>query len=260
MKKHQPINMRDLYLVRHGLSQSNLDLSVNRRTPDHAIELAPEGHRQAAEAGKKLADQLARQRDQMQKAFPDSENQIIKVRLMVSPYVRTRQTAEGITTALKAEGIDYSLREALSVREQSFGLFDGVPDDELPKIFPLEYAHYKKHTDFEGEFFAPMPLGESRAMVSDRVRDCFGTILRDMSGDDPVTSMIVVSHGVTIRCFIMSWLHRQWEWCENQPNPDNCSITRIFGTKGNWNCDSFFEGFKHKRANSQDRREDGTIG
>lgn len=258
--RHQPIGTRDLFLVRHGLSQSNLDLAINRRMPDHAIELAPEGHKQATAAGKKLADHLARQRDQLLKAFPDRQDQIAKVRLLVSPYVRTRQTAAGIAKELEAQGITYDRREALSLREASFGLFDGIPDAELPVLFPLEHAHYNKHKELEGEFFAPMPLGESRAMVADRVRDCFGTILRDMSGPDPVTSMIVVSHGITIRCFRMEWLHREWEWNEKTENPDNCSITRIFGAQGNWSEEQFFAGFKHKRENSQDRREDGTIG
>lgn len=258
--RHQPIGTRDLFLVRHGLSESNLDLKVNRRMPDHAINLAPEGLRQAAAAGKKLAEYHARQRDLLLKAFPDREDQIAKIRLMVSPYARTRQTAAGITAGLDAEGLIYDVKEANSLREQSFGIFDGIPDSELPVLFPNEHAHYQKHTEFEGEFFAPMPLGESRVMVADRVRNCFGTILRDFNGDDPVTSMIVVSHGVTIRCFRMEWKHHPWEWCEKEPNPDNCSITRIHGTKGNWNEELFFAGFKHKRANSQDRREEGTIG
>ncbi|MGA2127065.1 MAG: hypothetical protein ABSG76_13030 [Xanthobacteraceae bacterium] len=44
-----------------------------------------------------------------------------------------------------------------------------------------EYDHYDKHKRFEGEFFAPMPLGESRVHVADRVKGVFGTILRDAS-------------------------------------------------------------------------------
>lgn len=259
-KRHQPIGTRELFLVRHGLSESNLDLAINRRMPDHAIELAPEGHRQAEKAGKKLAEHLARQRDQLLKAFPEREDQIAKIRLLVSPYVRTRQTAAEINKGLDREGLIYSQCETLATREQSFGLFDGIPDAELSVLFPLEHAHYKKHSDFSGEFFAPMPMGESKAMVADRVRDCFGTILRDMSSDDPVTSMIIVSHGVTIRCFRMEFHHRAWQWCEKEPNPENCAITRIHGTQGNWSEEQFFAGFKHKGANSQDRREDGTIG
>ena len=29
---------------------------------------------------------------------------------------------------------------------------------------------------------------------------------------NPVGSFIVVSHGVTIRCFRMQWMHYPWEW------------------------------------------------
>jgi hypothetical protein len=63
----------------------------------------------------------------------------------------------------------------------SFGLFDGIADEDLPKIFPLEYEHYDNHKRFEGEFFAPMPLGESRCNVADWIKGVFGMILRDAS-------------------------------------------------------------------------------
>jgi 2,3-bisphosphoglycerate-dependent phosphoglycerate mutase len=76
-----------------------------------------------------------------------------------------------------------------------------------------------------------MPLGESRCDVADRVKGVFGTILRDASIDRPipVTDFIVVSHGVTIRCFGMQWMHYPWEWYEREKNPWNCSIQLIEG-------------------------------
>ncbi len=239
--------MPKIYLVRHGLSASNLDLEVNRRMPDHKIDLAPEGVRQAAEAGNALAENI----------MPGE-----RVRLLVSPYARTRQTAQQIQNALTERKIGFDVRENLQLREQSFGLFDGIPDDKLQETFPLEYAHYEKHTKFEGEFFAPMPMGESRARVADRVRGTFGTILRDMRSDreSPVEHMIVVSHGVTIRCFRMEWMHKPWEWTENEPNPDNCSITMIEGSSGNgWMEREIFKGFKHDKKSQQQIREEGHV-
>jgi Histidine phosphatase superfamily (branch 1) len=44
---------------------------------------------------------------------------------------------------------------------------------------------------------------------------------------NPVGSFIVVSHGVTIRCFRMQWMHYPWEWYEREKNPRNCSIQLI---------------------------------
>ena len=251
-----------IHLVRHGLSESNLDVSVNRRKPDHAIDLADEGRQQAAEAGHRMAMAIQASRAQ---APSESSSGFVhsRVRLLISPYARTRQTAEGITGALDSAGIHYSTKEELAIREQSFGLFDGLSPEELKDMYPKEYAHYDKHSNFEGEFFAPMPMGESRARVSDRVRTCFGSILRDMSGRDspPVTDMIIVSHGVTIRCFRLAFMHRPWEWCERKPNPANCSILTIEGETGRgWKEYQTFEGFPHPGHTLQKLREEGHVG
>src|SRR3546814_1710099 len=77
-----------------------------------------------------------------------------------------------------------------------------------------------------------MPMGESRAQVADRVKGVFGTILRDAdpNRDDPVQNFIIVSHGVTIRAFILQWMHFNFEWYGRQTNPNNCSVNLITST------------------------------
>ena len=35
-------------------------------------------------------------------------------------------------------------RESIYLRELEFGLFDGIADEELSVLFPVEYAHYTK--------------------------------------------------------------------------------------------------------------------
>ena len=122
-----------IYLVRHGQSEANLDKTVNKRLPDHQVELSSEGHRQAAAAGEYLVAALPRDR---------------RVRILCSPYLRTRQTSAAIEKALTAAGIPFDRREAIELREISFGLFDGIADEDLPKLFPRESAHYKKHKRF----------------------------------------------------------------------------------------------------------------
>jgi len=138
-----------------------------------------------------------------------------------------------------------------------------IADEDLPKLFPREYEHYEKHKRFEGEFFAPMPLGESRCHVADRVKGVFGTILRDASADrpNPVTDFVVVSHGVTIRCFRMQWMHYTWEWYEREKNPQNCSAQLIEGRGGGGYTDRLvFDGFEITRPSQQERREEGQVG
>ena len=57
-----------------------------------------------------------------------------------------------------------------------------------------------------GRFYAKVPLGESRMDVCLRVKQFFGTIQRDATRHG-ITDLIIVSHGVTIRAFLMMWLH-----------------------------------------------------
>jgi broad specificity phosphatase PhoE len=236
-----------IFLVRHGQSEANLDKSVNARLPDHRVELSTEGHAQAAEVGGYLARQL---------------QGASRTRILVSPYVRARQTAAAIEKALAASAIRFDKREATELRELEFGLFDGFADEDLPKAFPREYEHYDKHKRFEGEFFAPMPLGESRCNVADRIKGVFGTILRDAAIDRPerVSDFIVVSHGVTIRCFRMQWMHYPWEWCEQEKNPRNCSVQVIEGHASGYMDRLVFDGFEGAKRSLQTRREEGHVG
>jgi 2,3-bisphosphoglycerate-dependent phosphoglycerate mutase len=243
-----PVRAIRIFLVRHGQSEANLDKTVNSRLPDHKIALSPQGREQAAEVGRFLAQSLALSG---------------RLRILCSPYVRARQTSELIEKALAAAAIAFDKREAIELRELQFGLFDGIADEDLPRLFPREYEHYEKHKRFEGEFFAPMPLGESRCDVADRVKGVFGTILRDASVDrqNPVTDFIVVSHGVTIRCFRMQWMHYSWEWYEGERNPPNCSAQLIEGHTGEGYSDRLvFAGFEVARPSRQTRREEGNVG
>lgn len=199
-----------IYLVRHGESEGNVDKTSYHRKPDHAIELTDLGHEQAFKAGQFLRDHFNKE------GLLDHP-----IRLWTSPYKRTRQTSDGIE---HGSGHIFKDRyEEISLREQQFGLFDGYEDEELGKVFPMEYAHYQKCLNFSGKFYASMPLGESRCQVAERVKPFFGTLVRDAETKD-IQTIVVVSHGTTMRAFIMQWLHLTPEWFETEKNPHNCSI------------------------------------
>lgn len=268
----------NLFLFRHALSAANLEKSVNMRLPDQRVPLADgfgsglgaegsdaapynrdeDGKWQARESGLKLAEMIA--------GDPRFHG---RTRILCSPYLRTRQTAEGIKSAFDSKGIAYDVREEISLREISFGLFDGFSDEELKVEFPREHAHYQKHVEIEGEagakdgeFWAMMPMGESRAQVADRVKSgSFGTILRDAdpAREDPVLNFVIVSHGVTIRTFIMQWMHHGFEWYGEQKNPWNASVNLIESDGGAYKHSVVIDGYHHERATAQDKREDGRI-
>lgn len=216
-----------IFLVRHGESVANVDKSVHFTVPDHAIGLSERGVKQAERAGNFLGNYIE---DNIKAKFDIRFN----LSVWVSPYKRTRQTADEIV-----KGFDYihwsfgpkvRRQEHINLVEQQFGLFDGLEDDQLAAKYPAEHQHYKKCEDFEGKFWARMPLGESRFDVAVRVHQFFGTIQRDNDkyGRDNV---IIVGHGVTLRAFVMQWLHLPFEWFEAEPNPKNCSIRMIDGGK-----------------------------
>ena len=243
----RPIN---ILLVRHAVSQANLDRSLYTRFPDTHVPLAQEGHVQARAAGDAVATWIK------------SQQEPAGTRIYCSPYQRTRETSLHIEAALKDQGLAYDRIEELALREIGFGLFDGLTDEELPKLYPREHAYYQKHVDFEGEFYAPMPLGESRAQVADRVKGVFGTLIRDNRERENswrIKNFVIVSHGVTIRAFIMQWLHLTPEWFQTQTNPANASIAMISSDGVSpYELTALFEGFPH-RPTKQDKREAGIV-
>lgn len=250
----------NLLLVRHAISEANLDKTVNARLPDNQVPLATEGHQQARMAGEAIADWLQSPQTTVGGNTMDQPWVAERTRILCSPYRRTRETSQQIEEALTLKRIAFDKREELALREISFGLFDGIADEELPQAYPREYAHYQKYVDFEGEFYAPMPMGESRAQVADRVKGVFGTIIRDNLAADPIKNFIIVSHGVTLRAFQMQWLHETPEWYDQQTNPYNASVTRIWSDADEgYQVERLFEGFPHAR-DKQLAREEGKVG
>jgi len=211
----------NIFLIRHGESLAQSEgKHIHLEMADHAIPLSEKGHAQAHTAGLFLSNYLAQ-----------SDNEELRCarkefRLWLSPYKRTRETADGLSFFLSSWVLDR--REHVLLCEQQFGLFDGIFDEDLANKYPREYEHYDKCERFEGRFWARMPLGESRFDVAQRVHQAFGTFQRDAEKHD-IRNLIVVCHGVTLRAFVMMWCHKTPEWFEGQMNPPNCAIRYIEG-------------------------------
>lgn len=218
-----------IFLVRHAESEGNVDKTVHLSVPDHAIALSPNGVLQAKMAAEFLRDFYLR-----------AGHSFTTTCLWSSPYKRTRQTARAFAHALSFSVANQA--ESILLCEQQFGLFDGVPDEELPTKFPLEHAHYKKCEDFEGRFWSRVPLGESRFDVAVRVHQVFGTLIRNAELHR-AKNIVIVSHGVTIRAFRMMWMDRPWEWVEEEKNPNNCQIDLLEFSKDVWQERTIFDGF-----------------
>jgi 2,3-bisphosphoglycerate-dependent phosphoglycerate mutase len=232
-----------IYLIRHGESEANLNKMLNRTTADHAVPLSSRGQEQSLEVGGFLGQMLR------EKGIP-----IERCAAYVSPYRRTRETWKGARQGLGESGQGIRSVESILLRELEFGLFDGVPDEDLPVEFPLEYAHYEKSRQFGGEFYARMPGGESRCDVATRVHQFFGTLHRDHERHG-VEHAYIFTHGVTERAFVMMWLGLPPEWIEREKNPKNCSVRLI---QGQTDLGYIFNGHPGHRT-AQELREEGII-
>jgi broad specificity phosphatase PhoE len=184
-----------IVLIRHGNSAANADKSVRATVPDHQIPLTPTGWQEAKEAGVRLLN-----------LFGNETIQVYK-----SPYVRTRQTYEGIQL-----GAEYQLNilreyEDPRLREQDFGHLRAL---EAFALIDAERATF-------GTFYYRIPDGESGADCHDRISSFMGTLWRDFEKPEFPANALIVSHGLTLRLFLMRWFHWSVEKFEKLKNPFN---------------------------------------
>lgn len=178
-----------------------------KRKPDHRLELTEKGRKQAREAGVRLGEILG----------PEET-----VYVYVSPYVRTMQTLFEMGQTFGTDRI-LGVREEPRMREQDFGNFQDSSMSELKK----ERAGF-------GRFFFRFPNGESAADVYDRVTSFretlrndinFGRFRCDVLGcktDD--CTVVIVTHGLTLRTFLMRWYKWTTDMFEKVRNPGNAEL------------------------------------
>ncbi|ODV96964.1 hypothetical protein PACTADRAFT_48750 [Pachysolen tannophilus NRRL Y-2460] len=192
---------RLILLLRHGESESNRDKSVNCHTPNHKISLTKKGCAEALAAGNRLVSTILKDDD--------------TVLFYTSPYFRARQTLEGVIEGGKFEelGIKYHIREEPRMREQDFGNFQGS-SLEMEKIWK-ERAHY-------GHFFYRIPYGESGADCYDRVASFNESLFRQFKNDDFPSVLVLITHGIWMRVFLMKWYRWSVEEFESLRNLPHC--------------------------------------
>ena len=196
-----------IFLIRHGESIQNTKVNYQLGLPDHKVYLSDLGKKQAHEAGIFL------------KSYIDNRAiDLTKATLWVSPYERTRETAQIINQYLQIP----TVKEDITLIEQRYGLFSDKEIETIKKMYPEQFQFYDNYYQNEGKFYAKLPQGESPYDVALRTKQFIDTIFRDES--DP---LFIVSHGTTIRTFIMNWFHYSPEWYQQEPTMKNCSIRLI---------------------------------
>ncbi len=185
-----------IILIRHGESEGNLDNSLYENTPDYTLKLTQNGISQARLAGNEI------------KLLIGDESAYV----YLSPFFRTRETYKNIHESIYDNVI--KAVEDPRIREQDWGHLR----------HPDENKGIMKARDEFSTFYFRIPDGESGADVYDRVTTFLDTLHRDFEKPNYPENVLIVSHGLTIRLFLMRWFHWSVEEFERLHNPKNCQI------------------------------------
>lgn len=204
-----------IFLVRHAESEANLDESLFSTMGDHTIPLSPEGEQQAAKVGEFMQNYLSMN-------LPGQP-----VRLWASTYERTKQTATGMQENAPNVPWETSVRGRQifgdpRLREREFGYWDGLSDEQIAKEYPREWKHYNKVRQERGKYYARPHGGESAADVCNRLATFKETLWRDIKNGHQ--HHVVVNHGLTLRCFVNSFLNLSPDDFEEEVNPSNTAV------------------------------------
>jgi len=189
------VKPKRILLLRHAESEGNVNKEIYKTKPDYALNLTPNGHKQATDAGIKLQSLIKRE----------------SVSCYVSPFYRTRQTYGNIVPFLNIK----EMREDPRLREQEW-------------CGKLRVNGYDYNTEEErdafGHFYYRFHGGESCADVFDRISTFLETLHRDFEKETNPNNCIIVTHGMTLRVILMRWFHMTVEDFELLRNPKNAKF------------------------------------
>jgi broad specificity phosphatase PhoE len=223
--------IRRILLIRHGESLGNIDERAYGKTADWQIPLTKRGREQARIAGKKVASYIIQSAQSSSNSNIKDNNNIF---FYVSPYLRTRQTLREILSEIPKEKI-LGIREDPRISEQQFGNFQShntMQDNKATRV------------DF-GRFYYRFPEGgESGFDVYNRVSGFIGTLKRDSSEyydndakeeeEDYSTTICIVTHGLSLRLFLMRWFQYSVHEFERSYNPKNAAVVCLERAPGGW--------------------------
>ncbi|MCO5585609.1 hypothetical protein L7F22_039544 [Adiantum nelumboides] len=218
---YRPPRPTRIILVRHGQSEGNVDETAYTRIPDNQISMTETGWKQALKCGQAI-----------RKLIESDGVDDWSVYFYVSPYKRALQTLRGIGRAFDRHHIA-GVREEPRIREQDFGNFQ---DREKMRQEKEKRARYSR-------FFYRFPDGESAADVYDRLTGFRETLRSDIDLGrfqrpevrSKNMNLVIVSHGLTLRLFLMRWYKwtvTQFEAINNFPNAG--LLVMQLGTNGRY--------------------------
>jgi broad specificity phosphatase PhoE len=201
----------NIYLIRHGEAEHNVDKTVMAHTHDSQHSLTELGHKQAqitAEFFKTIVTP--------------------KTVLYSSPYLRTMQTAQAIHSSLP-EGIPFY--ENPLIREWELGNLYDFQDRTTEK---------KKEFKAAGQFYFRFQNGESLADVYLRATMFMNTVVERAKQQQRYENVVIVTHAAFIHMlltFLMNW---PIEDLKNFKPVENASVLKINEVDGDYQHEKIF--------------------
>ncbi len=197
--------MKHIYLVRHGESESNVDVYVHLLKNDRDIALSPEGESQCIKAGDYFSKFLA-ENDLLDKNF----------RIFCSPFLRAKQTMDLMLSRVKDLQIQSSILDELLV-EQDIDWGNVKTKEDIDKIVSDADISLAQELYFYRRIFK----GESPCEVAERVKPF---VMKDILNEDD-SHIIIFSHGTlmrSIRHVLMQAKPEEFEY-----TPQNTAIKKL---------------------------------
>jgi broad specificity phosphatase PhoE len=182
-------------LVRHGQSMANTGEVQTHEVGDHTIPLTALGHQQAHQAGRRIGAEF------MEGALA-----------YCSPFRRARQTMAGVLAGAGAEPGSVRVFEDPRLREVEHGYVDAEPQKDLRKT--------------HGWFYYRFNGGESPADCYDRTCTFLESMMRQAARKH-AERVLVVTHSLTIRCFVMRFLHLTVEDFDRMAGLENGAVVTL---------------------------------
>ena len=182
-------------LIRHGESEANTGKLNPNKVKDAAIPLSKEGKQQSLDAGALIGSEY-----------------IKDALIYSSPFQRTRDTLMLLLQGANLDKEKLNIFEDPRLREIDVGYGDHVNQQPMRKVHGWFYYR------FEG--------GESPADCYDRTSAFLESLMRQVKRTKK-NDILIVCHGMTLRCFVARFLHLNVEQFEDMHNPDNCDIVTI---------------------------------
>lgn len=210
-----------VWIVRHGRSLGNVDISAYTKMPCTVLPLTDEGEQQSLDVGQFFFD-AAHQLDLTTAFCP---------LVLASPFMRAKETARLACEVMQSQGLSIAdkIRIVDDLHEQSMGLLDVADLADLHLTHPEQYKELKKFLDHGAMSWYSPPQGssgtngESGIEVARRLETVRRMVLESTAED-----ILIFAHGNTNRFLARVLLGEEWQWADKQAICPNTAVRLLY--------------------------------